>query len=308
MHLKISLSALALAVVAQLGSPAQAADTLQSGVLIAREQQRVLLMTPDSAVEQISVATGETDWTSRDGAMPIALEADRVLVMRDGAERGKLGYAMLKTTDGSLISRASVELPAPARGLIEERLGEQFKLTASADGLRWSHQRQQIQGARLHSDEGAKGSEKRAQLAQFSGALAIDWRQGKLAAVAESSVKASASSAVEIGQPTATGPRSFRSVSDNYRLQSERIEDGRYRWQLSDAAGTRLGEFISDYSYRPFDVVDGRLLFVTTPKVSVSNGKSKIDMPTLVVVDLSSGNVAWSREIRDTKYRGPYPS
>ncbi len=308
MHLNLSLSALALVTLALLGSPAQAADTLQSGVLIAREQQRVLLMTPDSAVEQVSIATGKTEWTSRDGAMPIAMEGEQVLVMRDGAERGKLGYAVLKASDGSLVARASVDLPAPARGLVEERMGEQFRLSALADGLRWSHTRQQVQGARMNSEDEAGSGEKRASLTQVSGALAIDWGQGKLAAVAEPSVKSSASTAAEIGQPSATGPRNFRSVSDDYRLQSERLEDGRYRWQLSDAKGTRIGETISEYSYRPFDVIGGRLLYVTTPKISVTEGKSKIEMPTLVAVDLGSGNIVWTREIRDTRYRGPYPS
>jgi hypothetical protein len=307
MHFNFSLSALALATVAMIGSPAQAADTLQSGVLIDRNTQRVLLMSPDSAVEQVAISSGQTEWTSRDGAMPVALEGERVLVLRDGAERGKLGYAMLKASDGSLISRASVDLPTPARGLVEERMGEQFKLTAEADGLRWLHTRQQMQGALMQVD-GSKGGEKSTQSTEHRGALAIDWNQGKLAPIPESSMKSSADSAAEVGKPTATGPRTFRSVSDAYRLQSERMSDGRYRWQLSDAAGTRLGEFISDYSYRPFDVVDGRLLYVTTPKISIVDGKSKIDMPTLVAVDLGSGKVAWTREVRDPKYRGPYPA
>ncbi|MGE4073299.1 MAG: hypothetical protein AB7E72_19180 [Lysobacterales bacterium] len=307
MHLNFSPSTLALLAVVMLGSTAQAADTLQSGVLIAREQQRVLLMTPDSAVEQVSIATGKTEWTSRDGAMPIALEGEQVLVMRDGAERGKLGYALLKASDGSLVARASVDLPAPARGLVEERMGEQFKLIAASDGLRWSHTRQPVQGAQLQVD-GFKGGEKSAQASEQHGVLAIDWNQGKLATIAESSVKSSTNTAVEIGQPNANGPRTFRSVSDAYRLQSERLEDGRYRWQLSDAKGSRIGETISEYSYRPFDVVDGRLLYVTAPKISVTGGKSTIDMPTLVAVDLGSGKVAWTREVRDTKYRGPYPS
>jgi hypothetical protein len=307
MHLNLSLIAAAIAALAMLGSPVQAAETLQSGVLIDRNTQRVLLMSPDSGVEQVAISSGQTDWTSRDGAMPIAVEGEQVLVMRDGAERGKLGYAVLKASDGSLVSRASVDLPTPARGLVEERMGERFKLSAEADGLRWLHTRRQMQGALMQVD-GSKGGEKSAQSTEHRGALAIDWKQGTLAPIPESSVKSSADTAMEIGKPTATGPRTFRSVSDAYRLQSERMDDGRYRWQLSDAAGTRLGEFISDYSYRPFDVVDGRLLYVTTPKISVTDGKSMIDMPMLVAVDLGSGKVAWTREVRDTKYRGPYPA
>ena len=307
MHLNPSLIATALAALAMLGSPVQAANTLQSGVLIDRNTQRVLLMSPDSAVEQVSISSGQTDWTSRDGAMPIAVEGERVLVMRDGAERGKLGYAVLKAGDGSLVSRASVDLPVPARGLVEERMGEQFKLTVEADGLRWLHRRQQTQGALMQID-GAKGGEKNVSSTEHRGALSIDWNQGKLAPIDETSVKSSADTAVEIGKPTATGPRTFRSVSDGYRLQSERLDDGRYRWQLSDVQGARIGETISEYSYRPFDVVDGRLLYVTTPRISVTDGKSSISMPTLVAVDLASGKVAWTREIRDTRYRGPYPS
>lgn len=292
--------------VALLG-PAHAAHLLQRGVLIARETGQVIFMSPDSAIEKVSISSGKTEWISRDGAMPIALDSGRLLAQREGAERGKFAYALIDAGNGKLVSSADAELPATARGLVDDLLGERFELVAAADGLRWSHQHERVQGAAIADDQDSQGS-KRGAATQSSGAFAIDWSAGSLAPVAEAALKSTEALPAEIGPPSATKPRSFRSINDTHRLSSERMEDGRYRWVLSEAAGKRLGETISDASYRPFDVVDGRLLYVTTAKVSMVAGKVEVEMPTLVAVDLRTGQIAWKREIRDTHYRGPFPS
>lgn len=307
MRTRFSIQLLAAALACLLGTPAPAADALQRGVLIDRQGGRVMLMSPDSAIENVSIKTGKTAWISRDGAMPIALGGGRLLVLRDGAERSKLAYAVVDIADGRLLSSAQVDLPAQASGLIDDRLDERFDVVAAADGLRWSHRHEPVQGARM-ADDLQQSSDKQERASRVSGALAIDWTTGRLAPVAESSLKSASAPAAEIGSPSATEPRNFRSVGDGYRLQSERLKDGRYRWLLSDVSGTRVGEVVSEYSYRPFDVVDGRLLYVTVAKVSMVAGKAQVEMPTLVVMDLGSGAVAWKREVRDTRYRGPFPS
>jgi|CXWL01.1.fsa_nt_gi hypothetical protein len=305
--MRFLLAVVVAAVTAMFGSAAHSAEMLQRGVLIARATQQIVFMSPDSSIEQVSIATGKTEWISRDGAMPIALDGGRLLALRDGAERGKLAYAVIDATDGTLIARAAIGLPAPARSLIDDRLGERFELLVATDGLRWMHQRELVPGASMNDAEGGN-DDKQAQTTRLSGALAIDWSTSTLAPIAASSLKSTGALAVEIGPPSATEARTFRSIGDGYRSQSVRLEDGRYRWVLSDVAGVRLGEIVSEYSYRPFDVVDGKLLFVTPTKVSMVKGKVRIDMPTLVAFDLRSGAMAWKREIRDTRYHGPFPS
>lgn len=307
MSMNLSLRVLAATLLVALVCPAHAAKLLQRGVLVARETGQVIVMSPDSAIENVSIGSGKTNWISQDGAMPIALDSGRLLALRDGAERGKFAYALIDTADGKLISRADAELPAIARGLVDDLLDERFEVAMAAGGLRWSHQRKLVQGAHI-ADDLQDQSSKRDAGTDLRGALAIDWSAGTLAPVAENALKSTEDLPAEIGAPSATEPRIFRSIDDSYRLHSERVDDGRYRWVLSEAQGARIGETISDASYRPFDVVDGRLLYVTTAKVSMVAGKAEVDMPTLVAVDLTTGQVAWKREIRDTHYRGPFPS
>lgn len=307
MSMKLSLRFLVAAALAALVSPAHAAQLLQRGVLIARDTGQVMVMSPDSAIENISIGSGKTVWISHDGAMPIAVESGRLLALREGSERGKFAGVLIDAADGKRVARVDAELPATARGLVDDLLGERFEVVAAADGLRWSHQRERVQGAQMN-DDAADQVEKRGADTRVSGAFAVDWSAGSLAPVAESSLKSAEALPAEVGQPSTSKPRIFRSIDDSYRLSSERLDDGRYRWVLSEANGTRLGETISDASYRPFDVVDGRLLYVTTAKLSMVAGKVEVAMPTLVAVDLGTGQIAWKREIRDTHYRGPFPS
>jgi len=279
---------------------------LQPGVLIARETAQVVFMSPDSAIEQVSIVSGKTSWISQEGAMPIALHQNQLLVLRDGAERGKLAYALLNVKDGQLLSRAFLSVPMPARALIDERLGESFKIETAGEGLRWSYRRELVPGALM--DEAQDGGEKQAELSKLEGALAIDWTRGSLSPASNSSLKAAVVPPAEIGQASPDKPRNFRSVGGDYRLQSERLKDGRYRWLITDLSGTRLGEVVSDYSYRPFDVVGKLLVYVKPIKVTVAKGKGQLEMPTLTAINLRDGKVAWQREIRDTRYYGPFPS
>lgn len=302
-----SFRVLAAMLLAGLVGPTHAAHLLQRGVLVARETGQVIFMSPDSAIENVSIGSGKTTWISPAGAMPIALDSGRLLALREGAERGKLACALIDAADGKLVSRTDAEIAETARGLVDDLLDERFELLAAADGLRWSHQREPVPGAHMADEVTGEGS-KRGAATRVSGAFAIDWSAGSLAPVAESSLKSAEALPAEVGPPSTTGPRTFRSVDDAFRLSSERMDDGRYRWVLSEANGKRLGETINESSYRPFDVVDGRLLYVTTAKVSMVAGKAAVDMPTLVAIDLRTGQIAWTREIRDTHYRGPFPS
>lgn len=277
--------------------------SLQSGVVVDTNAQRVWLMHPDSAVEQVDIRNGKTDWRSSDGAFPVSFDDTAVLVLRDGAEPGTLAYALIDRVSGKQVAADELALPGSARALVEERLGERFELKAAVGGLSWTYRSQTVQGALMEEDESAT----KAASTTLQGAITVDWAQRRLQSVPDSAVKATTELAPEIGQPAANGPRTFRSASDRYRLKSERQEDGRYRWQILTAEGAPVGDMLSDYSYRPFEVVDGKLLYVRLLEVLAVAGQGQINAPTLVAYDLKAAKTVWTREIRDTEYRGPYP-
>lgn len=282
---------------------AEAAVSLQSGVLVDPDSARVWLTHPDSAVEQVNVASGRTEWRSALAALPMAVGEQSVLALREGAERGTLDYAVLARLDGQPVALDQLPLPGAVRALVEARLGERFDLKTVDGGLRWTYRRELPQGALLDADASAQKSGDAPQ----QGSLAIDWSRQRLQVVPDAALKASAELPAEIGAPTADGPRTFRSVSDLYRLRSERQKDGRYRWQISAVRGGVLGELYSDYSYRPFEVVGDVVLYVRPFEVQAANGEARVIEPTLVAYDLGAGKSAWTRTLRDLDYHGPYP-
>lgn len=282
---------------------AEAAVSLQSGVLVDADSARVWLAHPDSAVEQVAVASGRTEWRSALAALPMAVDDQSVLALREGADRGTLDYAVLARQDGQQVAVDQLALPTGVRALVEARLGERFDLKAVDGGLRWTYRQELPQGALLDADTSAQKSGDAPQ----QGSLAIDRARQRLQVVPDAALKAGAELPAEIGQPTADGPRTFRSVSDQYRLRSERQKDGRYRWRISDASGGLLGELYSDYSYRPFEVVGGVVLYVRPFEVQAANGEARVIEPTLVAYDLRAGKSAWTRTLRDLDYHGPYP-
>ncbi len=107
--------------------------------------------------------------------------------------------------------------------------------------------------------------------------------------------------------------RQFSAINASHILVSQLDPDAtqwdRYLWQIYSADGVKLGEARSPMSYSPFVVVAGQLLFVTQPyTLNTPSGELQHTPLMLRAVDLATGELNWTREIRDTRYRGPYPA
>ncbi len=280
-------------------APPLEATELQPGLVLGDD--RVWLMADTGGVACVSVDDGRELWFARDIALPVSVADGQLLAVRD-ADNAGLAYAWVDADSGKRLAAGSVDLPDSVRALIDERLGESFAIDATASGFDWHYRRAEVRGTPPSEDESVA---KRADAVDMRGAFEIDWEQRALIEAEFDATKAPRR-AVEIGTPNPSGPRTFRSQSDAFRLISER-QDGRYRWTISSAEGQTLGTINSDYSYRPFEVVAGRLLFVTPLAMRRSGTDVDLSMPSLVAYDLASGERVWQRELRDTRYRGPYP-
>jgi hypothetical protein len=101
--------------------------------------------------------------------------------------------------------------------------------------------------------------------------------------------------------------RAFYSEDRAHVLVSRRVANSDYAWSLHMPDGTLLGKTLSRLSFSPFVVREGMLLFVSQPSERRVGEVMQFVPLSLRAVDLQSGAEAWSREIRDTRYQGPFP-
>jgi hypothetical protein len=302
----------ALAVLTSLLSmPALASDSLQRGVVLDRVNAQVLLMRASGGMEAIDLRSGQTRWTSTEADLPVLANEDQLLALRSPAEAGVLQVAFIDLATGQTRAQQSAPLPRQAMALIDDRLGQRFDIAVrrDAEGFDWYYEARHVSGAKRAPAPAPNGAENKQVPAAsaYSGHVSVDFQTAKLATSTATVAKALDVAAVELAAPKATGARRFRSGSGLSILASERMESLDYRWQLSQHDGSQLGELSSEYSYLPFEVHDGILLFTTPLRVRSDKAGLNVEGPTLVAFDLAKGMRIWTREIRDTVYRGPYP-
>lgn len=296
-------------------SPSQATE-LQRGVLVDPANSQVLVMRPEGGIAAIDIANGKQRWTSQAADMPVALSESRVLAVAEPAERGRLHYALIDGGSGAVGGHGSAPLPHPARALVDDRLGEQFQIKASAASLDWAYRHSHISGALLAGDDwgptrdGAapKKAQQEDAAVALAGSFSVDWTDAKLSPVENSKgLTSEKPRLVEIGLPQPGAARRFHSASGAHTLVSEPISQGGYRWTLLDSKGAALGSIDSQHSYLPFEVVQGVLLFVQPLSISFEENDIDVQRPELQAINLSDGKLLWQADVRDTEFRGPYP-
>lgn len=132
-----SISGLALAwtVLTLLATPAAAqlgSFELVPGVVVDQGRETLYLMTPEGAVEKLSVTSGNSLWTSPHAAKPLGLFQGHVISQVDGVDSMTgLEIALLNAADGSVVGqRLKTTLPSGVRSSIDDRLGLTFEARA----------------------------------------------------------------------------------------------------------------------------------------------------------------------------------
>jgi hypothetical protein len=102
------------------------------------------------------------------------------------------------------------------------------------------------------------------------------------------------------------------SADGGHVLASERVADDsvweKYLWTIYDrSTGEPIGEFRTFRSLAPFFVSDSMVIYETPPAARQVQGNLIEEPLKIRAVDLSTGREVWSREVRDTAYRGPFP-
>ena len=109
------------------------------------------------------------------------------------------------------------------------------------------------------------------------------------------------------------GGLSFRAVSEDERhlLASRRHESDPRFWEwviYSLETGEKAAEIRQVMPSASFFLSGSSLIHETPVTSRKVNGQEVFEPGRLRAIDLDTGTEIWSRAIRDTKYRGPYPS
>ncbi|HEY7213073.1 MAG TPA: hypothetical protein VIC28_00515 [Thermoanaerobaculia bacterium] len=306
-----------------IGEPS-AGTLLRDGVVVDVPGAVAYVMHPQGGIEALDLQKGTVLWRSSAAERPLALADGLLVAQAPAGARGELRIVTLDVRQrGALTAQAALPMPAGVRAEAAETVNQKFRVTASpsAQGivLAWDSQELPSLPRRNTARPGigtkalAAGEEPEAR----SGTALFEPRAGRLLAM---KAKAANSLAIDATRPVIakslsapTAPeRLFASADGRYVLASRRVEEitspAPYLWTISDAeTGAVLGTLRSPVSMSPFTVAGTRLVHVA-PITSRREGSKLTDQPLrLRAVDLATGQELWTREIRDTNFRGPFP-
>jgi len=307
--------------------PAVTRVLLADGVVVDATRGIAYVMSPNASVAAIGLDRGDTLWASKEAARPLALAGTLLVAQAEpSADRPRtLRVVTLDTSRrGETKVKGSIDLPDEVQAPVAETLTSSFTATADLRAgeviIIWKHAARSVKGIAPRAEEVSTGEAPlalpRGRVPPIKGgSVRMNLTTGALTPLAYG-----AEAAAEPRGPTLDTPPPNERVKDapgaqflssdrGHVLVSQRVADDRvwdkYRLTVYErATGRRIGEIRSHVSAAPFLVRDGLLVFATRP---VARGEGGEQPPKLRAFDLGSGKEAWSVELRDTEYRGPFP-
>ena len=307
--------------VSVLGQPAPTATALRPGIVIDPAGNIAYAMTPEG-VAAIDLASGAKRWTSNAADKPLAIAGNRLISQVEPKTRtNRLELAVLNTTErGAMIVRSVAELPSFVRVALGQTLEGKFETDAQLVGsnaiVTWRFEPQQLRGLvkepeRRITDAAAPRAQPAGPQRVAEGALQVDMSTGAVTPAGANLVSRAQSrrSLVTTSEKIPSAPPTqYESADGRHIMASERIADdktwAKYRWTVFErGTNRRVGEFNTHVSFAPFVVRDSTLVYETTPYI---RGGSQ-EPAKLRGVNLAGGQEAWSVEVRELVFRGPFP-
>ncbi len=298
--------------------------TLHDGVVIDAARSLAYVMQPAGGIDAVDLARGTTRWHSAGGERPLTLAGGALVAQAAPGANGELRIVALDLDrNGARSAEADFALPAGLRADVAETLQQTFRVKASpsAQGvvITWSAQPlANLPGRsaqRLEETPAVAANAVRPQEVR-QGTVLFDPQAGSLLALAAADARQLVAGSQQVPPVAATlsaptaAERRFASADGRHVLASRRSAGaaGSYTWTISDAAtGAVLGTVSSAVAMAPFVVSGGELIHVVQPGSHHEGTQWVARTLRLRAVDLATGNEAWSRDLRDTAYRGPVP-
>ena len=308
---------------------------LRPGVIIEPDRRLAYVMSPEGGTVAVGLDDGSEAWSTMEIAKPLALVGNLLVGQAPSADGGNdLQVVVLDTGErGRPVVAESVELPAGVRVSIDESLGTSFVADARAFAgeamVFWEYSERPMRGMPEEEGEilgmppeeeirGERTTDGRAAAEPQvkSGAFLMDLSSGATSPVQPAEVmvapaRRASELAVAERLPGIPEPQ-ILSADGRYVLSTQRVADDsvweKYLWTIYDrSTGEAIGEFRTFQSLAPFFVSDSQVIYETPPYARQIQGNLIQEPLKIRAVDLSTGQEMWSREVRDTTYRGPFP-
>lgn len=293
---------------------------LRPGVIVNLKEKHIYLMSPERLVEAVDIGAGRTLWSTGDAAKPLAARDGLIVCQADAsAQNSNLNLVVINAQDGRSVTTGSVTLPSRVITQIDDSPSSKFSaraVTVDDDSfVSWEHQAFIVRGMPPMPDE--TDQERAAALPQqAAGTVKFNLRSGDASLVEPAAVPQAVRDARPMTLTSSQGahpdPRQRISIDGSHTVKSTLVGNDsvwdKYQWTIIDnETGKEIGHLRSHLSQSAFVVVDSLIIFETGP--FVRNIKSKLFGEPLMLraVDLNSGDQVWSRPVRDTAFRGPFP-
>ena len=290
----------------------EAAFMLRDGVVVLPGADRIYAMSVDKGVEALTL-DGSVVWRSEAAARPLGMYGDLLVAQRATSPAGEMSLALLDVS-GTGVGNTALQLGSGATAQVVDGPHGRFHARARLENgipvVNWQYTpiRTGAKPGPMATAPGAPIETRRAP-SPVGGAVSYDPASGT------QEVLSSTTSAPPVqSRPVADDfiPGALQasySADRRHVLVTERVAPGEwleYRWSIFDAeTGNKIGEVPSRLGGARFFVAGGKIIFDSAPYTS-SDGSEKHGLE-LVAMDLQSGTLAWAREIRDTRFYGPFP-
>jgi len=297
------------------------------GVIVTSDRSQAYVMNAKGGIDAIDLSQGTVVWTTKEASKPLGLQGNLLISQVEPSRaNNKLDVVALNIQErGKQMVAGSVKLSDGVTVSIDETLDSSFVVRVQPSGentvFSWDYIEHPIQGIPPDDPESSEMSlevmpEAAADL-KASGALRMNLKSGKISSLPKGTKSfapaPSALTSVVAEERIAgvTGDQ-FDSADGRHILSSERIANDsvweKYRWTIFNrSTGERLGEIKSHVSASPFFIADSKVIYETTPSLRQTKSGLVEEPAKIKAVDFNTGQELWSKQIRDTTFRGPYP-
>jgi len=298
---------------------------LRSGVIADPDKSLIFVMNPKGGIDALDLETGTLKWSIDHAAKPLALSGNHLVCQIEPTPgENELKIAILNIEErGQIVSTNSIRLPSDVRVSISDGLKSRFNLYGRIQNdefiISWKYSYRPVRGYLTLAQEHEKKEQsvpERDAPRITSGIIKLDLISGEMSAIKEEDLKIPLvprwPNLKEAERLAGIKDVQFISSDGSHIMTSQRIADDRtwekYRWFIyKRATGEQITEIKNHRPYMPFFIFKSAIIYETGSYTRRINDRL-VDEPLKIrAVNLQTGAELWSWEIRDTKYRGPFP-
>lgn len=319
-------------IAAAANEPPSPPITLAEGILIEANKSTLLLMQPVNddkrgGIESVDLKTGQSQWKTPDGEKPLDINQGRVIAQSAADAQNEFKLSVLDVRTGKEMVAQTQTLGASVKSSIDATNEGQFTVQARASGqnelITWRFQKRLLRGVKPGALPTVTAEDADVPIANSvparvrvtSGTLQFNLGNGELQPLNVELPEAvgpmfAPNAVAEVDLPNVEGEQTV-TADGAHVIASVLIGDDtvfeKYQLSIHDkATGEKRGAVNSHIALPKAFVTGDRLILVQDPHSKTTDGKL-IEVPRTVKAFSLDGKEIWSREVRDTEFRGPYP-